>query len=233
LTALARYEQANFANQLVEGLGDSANLRFGLAYRDPNSDRWNALLRYDYRKNPYTIPDTLLIGSGTGSTDHVFSAEATFAPSWRWEFYGKGAVRHSSTDLADNYSNSATVFLTQLRATYRLGYRMDLAVEGRWIGQDSPSYSETGVAVEAGYYLTPDLRVGVGYSFGSVDDRDFTGYRSEGGPYLNVSFKVNELFGGFGRQRVVPPQQRESRVEPVATGNSGSATSAVKTTSEE
>ncbi|HEY9606340.1 MAG TPA: hypothetical protein V6C85_32330, partial [Allocoleopsis sp.] len=233
LTILARYEQANFANQLVEGLGDSANLRFGLAFRDPNSDRWNALLRYDYRKNPSTIPDTLLIGSGTGSTDHVFSAEATFAPSWRWEFYGKGAVRHSSTDLASNYTNSATIFLTQLRATYRLGYRMDLAVEGRWIGQDSPSYSETGVAVEAGYYLTPDLRIGVGYSFGSVDDRDFTGYRSDGGPYLNVSFKVNELLGGFGRQRVVPPQQRESRVEPVATGNSGSTTSAVKTTSEE
>jgi hypothetical protein len=233
LTVLARYEQANFANQLIEGLGDSANLRFGLAYRNPNSDRWNALLRYDYRKNPYTIPETLLIGSGTGSTDHVFAGEAIFAPSWRWEFYGKGAVRYSSTDLEDNFSNSSTIFLTQLRATYKLGYRMDLAVEGRWIGQDSPSFSETGIAVETGYYLTPDLRVGVGYSFGGVDDRDFTGYRSEGGPYLSVTFKVNELLGGFGRQRVVPPQQQESRVEPVATGDKPSATSGVKTTSEE
>jgi len=72
-------------------------------------------------------------------------------------------------------------------------------------------------ALETGYYITPDLRVGVGYSFGSVDDRDFTGYRSEGGPYLNVTFKVNELFGGFGRQKVAPPpQQEESQVQPVA-----------------
>ncbi len=219
LTLLGRYEQANFANQLIEGLKDTATLRFGVAYRDPNSDTWNALLRYEYRKNPSTIPETLLLGSGTGSTEHLFAAEAIYAPSWRWEFYGKGGMRYSSTDLANNFSNSSTIYLGQLRAAYRLNYRMDLAVEGRWIGQDSPSYSETGVAVEAGYYLTPDLRVALGYSFGGVDDRDFTGYRSHGGIYFGVTFKVNELFNGFGRQRVVPPQEQESRTKPVATGN--------------
>jgi hypothetical protein len=219
LTILGRYEQANFANAIVEGLDDTATLRLGLAYRDPNSDRWNALLRYEYRKNPSTIPETLLFGSGTGSTEHVFAAETIFAPSWRWEFYGKGAMRYSNTDLANNFSNSATIWLGQLRASYRLNYRMDLAVEGRWIGQDSPGYSETGVAAEVGYYLTPDLRVGLGYSFGGVDDRDFSGYRSQGGVYFGVTFKVNELFGGFGRQRVVPPQEQESRIEPVAIDN--------------
>lgn len=231
LTALARYEQANFANQEIEGLGDSATLRVGLAYRDPASDRFNALLRYEYRKNPSTIPETLLIGSGTGSNEHLFAAEAIYAPNWRWEFYGKGALRRSTTDLARDFSNSSTVFLTQLRASYRLGYRMDLAVEGRWIGQSSPGFDETGFALEAGYYLTPDLRLGVGYSFGSVDDRDFTGYRSDGGPYLNITFKVNELFGGFGRQRVVPRQQQESEVKPVAAGETPETTSAVNTTS--
>jgi hypothetical protein len=215
LTLLGRYEQANFSNQLIEGLKDTATLRLGLAYRDPNSDRWNALLRYEYRKNPSTIPDTLLFGSGTGSTEHVFAAEAIYAPSWRWELYGKGAMRYSSTDLAGNFSNSAMIWLGQLRAAYRLNYRMDLAVEGRWIGQDAPSYSETGVAVEMGYYLTPDLRIGLGYSFGGVDDRDFTGYRSKGGVYFGVTFKVNELLGGFGRQKVVPPQEQESRPRPV------------------
>ncbi|HEY9635874.1 MAG TPA: hypothetical protein V6D14_20880 [Coleofasciculaceae cyanobacterium] len=217
LTALARYEQANFANQGVLGLGNSSTLRVGLAYRDPDSDQWNALLRYEYRLNPSTTPLTLLEGTGTGSEEHVFAAEAIYAPSWRWEFYGKGALRNATTYSALNFNNSATVFLSQLRASYRLGYRMDLAVEGRWIGQSAPGPSEVGVAVEAGYYLTPDLRIGVGYSFGSVDDRDFTGYRSKDGPYLSVTFKVNELFGGFGRQRVVPPQQQETRVKPVAS----------------
>ena len=216
LTALARYEQANFANQSIEGLGDSATLRLGLAYRDPSSDQWNALFRYEYRKNPYTIPETLLIGSGTGSQEHVLALEAIYAPSWRWELYGKGAFRYSNSDLANDFSNSSTIYLSQLRASYKLGYQVDLAVEGRWIGQSSPGYNEFGVAVETGYYLTPDLRVGVGYSFGSVDDRDFTGYRSKDGPYLSLTLKVNELFGGFGRQRVAPRQQRESSIQATA-----------------
>ena len=76
------------------------------------------------------------------------------------------------------------------------------------------------MAVEGGYYLTPDLRMGVGYAFGSVDDRDFTGYRSTGGLYLNVSLKLNELFGGFGLQKPVPKQEQESEVSPLVRDGS-------------
>ena len=210
LTAAVRYKQAGGANQLLEGLADTANLRVGLAYRDPKSDKLNALLKYEYRQNPSTTPDSLLFGSGNGSIDHLFAAEAIYAPSWRWEFYGKYAFRDSSSYLANNFTNNSNVSLAQLRANYQLGYRTDLALEGRWIGQLTQDYSEFGVAVEAGYYLTPDFRIGVGYAFGSADDRDFTGYRSAGGPYVNINFKVNELFGGFGRQKVAPPQEQES-----------------------
>jgi hypothetical protein len=210
LTAAVRYKQAGGANQLLEGLADTANLRVGLAYRDIKSDKLNALLKYEYRQNPSTTPDTLLFGSGNGAIDHLFSAEAIYAPSWRWEFYGKYAFRNSNSYLANNFTSKSSINLAQLRANYQLGYRTDLAVEGRWIGQLTQDYNEFGVAVEAGYYLTPDFRIGVGYAFGSADDRDFTGYRSAGGPYLNVSFKVNELFGGFGRQKVAPPQEQES-----------------------
>jgi hypothetical protein len=204
LTGLARYEQGNFANQLVRGLGDTINFKLGLAYRDPASDEFNGLLRYEYRQNPSTIPDTLLLGSGTGATDHVFSAEGIYAPSWDWEFYSKFAIRFSNTFLAQNFSNSSSVYLGQMRVTYRTGYDTDLAVEARLIGQPSVNYNEIGLAVEGGYYLTPDLRAYVGYSFGGVDDRDFTGYRSAGGAYAGITIKLNDLFG-LGRQYPEPP----------------------------
>lgn len=192
------------------------NVKLGMAYRNPNSDKWNGLLSYEYRRNPSTIPETLLLGSGTGYRDHIIAAEAIYAPSWRWEFYGKYAMRNSTTDLANNFSNSSTVFLAQFRTMYRLGYRWDVAGEARWIGQPDTNFNETGFALEAGYYVTPDLRASLGYSFGSVDDRDFSGYRSEGGVYFGLTLKVNELLGGFGRQKVSPPQQQESQVQPVA-----------------
>ncbi|NEQ66575.1 MAG: TonB-dependent receptor [Symploca sp. SIO2D2] len=206
LTALVRFNRAGAANQLLEELDDTTSLKLGMAYRNPVDDTFNALLNYEYRDNPSTIPDTLLLGSGTGSEDHVLSFEGILAPSWRWEFYSKFAMRHSKTDLAQNFSNSSAVYLGQMRASYRLGYRMDLAVEGRTIQQPSANFTEWGWAVETGFYVTPDLRVGVGYSFGSVDDRDFSGYRASDGPYLNISVKVNDLFG-FGRQRPVLPDE--------------------------
>ncbi|RCJ36482.1 hypothetical protein A6770_15765 [Nostoc minutum NIES-26] len=208
LTALVRYHQANSSNQKLSGLGDTVNLKVGLAYRDPNDDKFNALLRYEYRQNPAVIPDTILLGSGTGSEDHTFALEAIYAPNWQWEFYGKYALRNSTSYLANDLAGTSTVNLGQLRATYRLGYSMDLVGEARWIGQSN--YTETGFVLETGYYLTPNLRLAAGYVFGKVDDRDFSGTRSAGGPYLGLTLKLNELFDGFGQQKIPPPQQQES-----------------------
>ncbi|MBD2073183.1 TonB-dependent receptor [Phormidium sp. FACHB-592] len=216
LTALFRYQQANAANQKLTGLGDTASLKLGLAYRDPNDDKFNALLRYEYRKNPAITPETILFGSGTGSVDHVLAAEAIYAPNWRWEFYGKFALRSSTSYLADDFVNTGLVTLAQARATYRLGYKWDLVGEARWINQPGVGYSETGLVAEVGYYLTPNLRLAAGYMFGSVGDRDFgSNSRSSGGPYLGITIKLNELFNGFGQQRVPSPQQSPST--PVAT----------------
>ncbi|MBD1824700.1 TonB-dependent receptor [Cyanobacteria bacterium FACHB-DQ100] len=206
LTALFQYQQANAANQALVGLDDTKTLRLGLAYRDPNDDRFNALLRYEYRKNPSTIPDTILFGSGTGTTENLFALEAIYAPNWRWEFYGKFALRESTSYLASDLAGTSTVTLAQGRMVYRLGYRWDVAAEGRWIGQSTTGFNELGWALEAGYYLTPDLRLSAGYSFGRANDRDFTGSRSTSGLYVGVTLKVNELFNGFGLQRFPKPQ---------------------------
>ncbi|MEA5602054.1 TonB-dependent receptor [Nostoc sp. UHCC 0252] len=216
ITALVRYQQAGSSNQKLSGLGDTTNLKLGLAYRDPSSDKFNALLRYEYRKNPSTIPDTILLGSGTGSEDHTFALETIYAPNWQWEFYGKYALRSSTTYIASDLAGTSTVNLGQLRATYRLGYSWDLVGEARVISQSS--YSETGFVLETGYYLTPNLRVSAGYVFGKVDDRDFSGTRSAGGAYLGISVKLNELFDGFGQQKPVPRQQQEpNRTEAKVT----------------
>ncbi len=209
LTALARYQQAGSSNQTLRALGDTANLRVGLAYRNPKDDKFNALLRYEYRKNPSTIPDTILFGTGTGAEDHTFAIETIYAPNWQWEFYGKYALRNSTTYLANDFSSKSTTNLGQLRATYRLGYSWDLVGEARLITQSD--YTETGFVVEAGYYLTPNLRVAAGYAFGEIDDRDFDGSRSVSGPYLGLTVKLNELFNGFGLQKRVPRQKIEQR----------------------
>ncbi len=216
LTALVRYQQSNFANQTIDGLSDTINAKLGLAYRDPGNDKLNVLLRYEYRQNPSTTPTTLLVGSsGTGSEVHLFALETIYAPNWRWELYGKYALRSTKSYLAQDLVGTNSISLGQLRATYRLGYRWDVTGDFRWIGQSAAGFDEIGTALELGYYLTPNLRVGAGYSFGRANDRDIGG-RDRGGFFLGIQLKLNELFDGFGLQKIAPPQEQESRVKPLA-----------------
>ncbi|MEM9945559.1 MAG: hypothetical protein AAF810_05790, partial [Cyanobacteria bacterium P01_D01_bin.36] len=106
-----------------------------------------------------------------------------------------------------------TIHLAQMRAAYRFAYRWDIVGEARYVASPSLDFYETGLALETGYYVTPDLRLGVGYSFGAADDRSFQGnYRDDGGLYVAATFKVNELFNGFGLQDVGAPQQTEALV---------------------
>jgi len=215
LTVLAHYQQASASNQTLAGLGTSRDLKIGLAYRNPDSDKLNALLRYEYRENPSTIPDTLLFGNGTGSTDHLLSAEAIYAPNWRWELYGKFGWRHSKSYLAQDLVGSSSISLAQLRATYRLGYRWDVGGEVRWIRQNSTGFNEVGASAEVGYYLNPNLRLAAGYAFGDVSDRDLGNSRSASGPYFGITLKLdNNLLKDFGfGNEVAPPQQQESSTE--------------------
>jgi hypothetical protein len=154
-----------------------------------------------------------LFATGSGSTDHILALEAIYAPNWQWELYGKFALRNSQTNLASDLLGSSTVTLSQFRATYRFDYSWDVSAEGRFINQPSTGYSETGFSLEAGYYLTPNLRLSAGYAFGNANDRDL-GTRSASGPYIGLTVKINELFNGFGLQKVAPPQQKESEKIP-------------------
>jgi hypothetical protein len=219
-TALARYQQSNFSNPLIRGLGDTINLKLGLAYRDPANDKFNALLRYEYRQNPDTIPTYLIGTAGNRSAqEHLFAVEALYAPSYRWEFYGKYALRATQGTYATNatslFERDGTVSLGQLRTTYRVGYQWDVSGEVRWIGTNNLySFDEVGFALEAGYYLTPNLRAAVGYSFGEANDSHF-GSRDRDGVYATLSFKLNDLFSDFG---IAPDQQKESKVTNPPTG---------------
>ncbi|NET67524.1 MAG: hypothetical protein F6K63_25335 [Moorea sp. SIO1G6] len=224
ITALFSYRQANGANQRLRSrLGNSINLRVGVAYRNPESDNFNALMRYEFRQNPATIPDTILLGSGSGYNEHLFSGEMIYAPNWRWEFYGKYALRYSKSYLSNDLIGDSTIHLGQLRASYRLGYNWDIVGEGRFISQPSADYFENGFLIETGYYLSPSLRLAAGYAFGNIDDYDFRGSRSASGPYLGLTVKldglIGNLFGGFGNQKVAPPQQQESQTESIVEDN--------------
>ncbi len=228
LTALGRFEYADYANQVLTGrFGNTSSFKLGMAYRDPASDRFNGLLSYEYATNPAI---TINSPGNNDISEHTLAAEGIYAPNYRWEFYGKYGLRYTNADLASQGLSgiSNTIHLAQLRTAYRFAYRWDIVGEVRYVSQPSVSYNETALALETGYYATPDLRLGVGYSFGQANDRSFQGGgdRDDGGFYLAATFKVNELFNGFGLQEVAPPQQTESAVEEASAPSDESVSSA-------
>ncbi|MEO1635211.1 MAG: TonB-dependent receptor, partial [Cyanobacteria bacterium J06631_9] len=230
LTVLGDYRLTHAANQGIRGLGTTSLLKLGLAYRDPDDDRFNALLRYEHRRNPNTLPSGSSLATSTETQEHLFSAEAIYAPNWRWELYGKYALRNSQTAISaasNNFSSSTTVQLAQARATYRLGYQWDVVGEARWLG--GSGFNETGFSVEAGYYPTPDLRLSAGYS-GGATDYDFGENRSAGGFYIGATAKLGGLFSGFGTRPNAPVQQQEAVVSVSEEASEPMAETAVQST---
>ncbi|MCM1983678.1 TonB-dependent receptor [Lyngbya confervoides] len=214
LTGLFRFHQSSAANQKLSDLGITRDIKVGLAYRNPTDDTFTGLLRYEYRENPSLIPETLLLGRGTGSTEHLLAAEAIYAPTWRWEFYGKLGYRQSRTQVAEGMMNTSSVTLAQARATYRVNSRWDVSADARWIRQPSTGFGEVGLNAEVGYYLNPNIRLSAGYAFGDVNDRDLGNGRSADGPYVGVTLKLdNNLFKDFGFQK--PPQPPAEPLNPV------------------
>ncbi len=191
ITAIARYQQAGASHQTLSNLEDTINLRLGFAYRDPDNDQWNALFKYEYRQNPSILPSSLLAGNNSGSTDHVFSAEAIYAPNPQWEFYGKYAFRDSRTFLSNDLETESHLSLIELRGRHRFTQNWDFTGEARWLEQHTADFSETGVSLELGYYAIPDLRLAIGYSWGEVLDRDFD--RTAEGLYFDVTYKINDF----------------------------------------
>lgn len=212
LSALLRFQQSSVANQVISdaGLGARMDVKTGIAFRNPVSDEFNGLLSYQYRRNPSILPTSILTTSGTGSEDHTLALEGIYAPNWQWEYAAKYALRNATSYLDQSLTAGNTIGITQLRTTYRLAHEWDVTGDVRWLKQFSSGRSEIGAALEAGYYLTPDLRLSAGYSLGVADDPN--GARNASGPYLGITIKINELFGGFGRQQLTPTQQQESKV---------------------
>ena len=143
----------------------------GYAYRPIEDDRLNLLLRYTYLNDMYgQITDG---GSTDGSRQksHVFSVDAIWEVSDRWELGGKVGVRRSESapdDTLPLQRNDAS--LVVLNARYHLTHQWDVLLEARQLDARQAEFSETGFLAAAYRQINPNLSVGLGYNFGSFSD---------------------------------------------------------------
>ena len=167
-----------------------------LALRPLESDRVGLLFSYNHKS---------LMLDGTNGLEPTrdrldsLSTDGYYQMTKALELYGRFALRFNANGQSDLAFVSTLSYLAQARAQYRLNARLDWAGEARFLVQPSSGTSRTVYGTELGYWLMPDLRLGLGYNFSITGEP--AGSRlipARRGFYFTISSKLSNLFDLFG-----------------------------------
>lgn len=184
--------------------GDVLQDRFqiGLAYRDTDTNRVNALARYEYKLEK---DESGMDGSGFGSDTgqdievraHIVSAHADWHPSRPWWFTGRIAAKWQKdtffyTDSGRVQDDFNAVMLSG-RMVYDITENWDIGLLGSTF-RGQRGADQYAVGMEVGRLLRQNLWLSVGYNAtGFRGDRDLSGYEyTEQGAFIRLRFKFDE-----------------------------------------
>jgi hypothetical protein len=190
-----RWSQSSFAGRgasAVDGLA-------ALAFRSPKSDRAGLLFSFNHR----SLEQSSIAGQAatrdrldTAATDGYYQATE------RLELYGRFALRFSGNGQPALPYVSTLTYLTQARAQYRLTSRIDWAAETRVLFQRASQTRRSVYGTEIGFWVLPDLRMGVGYNFTHAGEPTLDrALPTRQGVYFTITSKLSSLFDLFGTSR--------------------------------
>ena len=173
--------------------------QLGLAYRDTDTNRVNALGKVEYK----TESDASNATVGTLKSNAVIvSAHGDYHPSRPWWMTGRVAGKWQKDRFEGGTDSSFRGQLVAGRLVYDLSERWDLGMLGAvQFGNDGAR--QTAWGVEAGYLLQTNLWLSAGFNAtGFAGDSDLTGYEyTQRGAYVRLRFKFDEnLFKGRDRE---------------------------------
>lgn len=185
-------------------------LQLGMAYRDTDTNRFNALARYEYwvQRDKSGLSHVALPGDGLGGSvgdptgsegfdKHIVSLHTEYHPSRPWWLGGRAAAKWQR-NYFNGDSDFYSAYLLSGRATYDLSKHWDVSALASVMYSPQGSASQHALGVEAGYQLQDNLWLSAGYNWSGFSDRDLSGadYTNQG-IYIRIRFKFDEdLFGG-------------------------------------
>ena len=211
-TTLGRFQYGNISfngrkNKITNG-------QIALAIRPHNTDKYGLLLGYKHRKSFFTN------GDGKAPNElrsDVLSLDGFHQTTKRLELYGRFALKFGADGNVSTPKAANLTYLMQARAQFRLTRWLDLAGEGRYLYQPTTGSKNSWYGLEAGYWATPDIRLGGGYNFSR--SREVLGFKSNKvldrkGFYFVISTKVSKLFDLFGTSKKGLKHKERKRTTP-------------------
>ena len=167
----------------------------GVAYRDNDRNRVNALAKYEYKTEQ---DDSNASVGALSSRAHIVSVLADYHPSRPWWVTGRVAAKWQQDLFEGGVSDAFQAQLYSGRMTYDITENWDLGVmASAQMGQYGAL--QKAVGVELGYLVQQNLWLSVGYNVsGFSADSDLAGYDyTSEGVYLRLRFKFDQdLFSG-------------------------------------
>ncbi len=168
--------------------------QLGLAYRDTDTNRLNALGKVEYKNES---DDSNATTGPLRSRAWIVSTHADWHPSRPWWLTGQFAAKWQRDLFEGGVPSSFQAQLLSGRLVYDLSERWDLGVLGAvQVGEGA---RQGAYGAEVGYLLQTNLWLSGGFNVtGFSGDADLTGYEyTRRGVYLRLRFKFDEnLFKG-------------------------------------
>lgn len=174
--------------------GDLLQERFqlGAAYRDTDTNRVNALARYEYK-----LEKDASVSPRNVRAAHVVSAHADYHPSRPWWWTGRVAAKHVREELA-GVNDSYTAYLLGGRVAYDVTEKWSASVMTSVLVSPQGSSRQWAQGVELGYQVQTNLWLAAGVNWSGFNDRDLVGSDyTRKGVYIRLRWKFDEdLFRG-------------------------------------
>ena len=168
--------------------GDYADVVLGYAYRPIKDDRLNILARYRFLSDTQGLRDAE--EDGPRQRTQVLSVDASYDLNPHWTVGGKLGYRSAETAVdSDAEFSQNDAWLAVANARYHLVHEWDALLEVRQLNLVQAETSETSFLGAIYKHVNNNVKVGVGYNFGSFSD-DLTDITlDDQGAFINLIAK--------------------------------------------
>jgi uncharacterized repeat protein (TIGR01451 family) len=175
--------------------------QLGLAWRQTDQNRWNALARYEHR---YTRLGAIGSALATRDEAHILAGLVNYQPVQRFVLSGRYAAKASTNSLA-GVATDNTAQLLMGRAVLDLSRRLDAGVIASSLFSDGFADRKYGLGAELGLIVMKNLRVAGGYNLFGFTDKDLNSFgTTRKGAYIELGFKFDESMFGISSSASAP-----------------------------
>jgi hypothetical protein len=202
-TLLAQNYLSSTRNRSASGRKLEDRFIIGAAYRPIETNTYNMLTRYEHRSERDSLPAS----TQPKRTVHIVSVHGDWHPQRVWHLNGRFAVKRvNETFIAgtNTVNDAFSAWLIGARAMYDLNERWSVGGMASVLRQTQGGKAlQYGYGLEAGYAVTTNLWLNVGYTWRGLNDKDLQAseYRNRG-IFMGLRLKFDENTWGAQNSRV-------------------------------